>query len=360
MHSQQFKSKRGCCYFFHVIYEILLFFRIALDEITRQLRLENTLGDRVFGTFAETLAFLLQALRGGNSESLPILFILEEFDLFAHHKNQTLLYNLLDITQAGLTPMAVVGVTCRIDVMELLEKRVKSRFSHRQFFVCNRWSFDDYVDGFVNLLHFSPESKKKHYRFKSQYKQWNSNIQKLSRDPSVIEILKKQFHISKETPGLQALLTLPVAKLSDNHSAIAVADIADSERVIFADSKLSLLRGVTMLELCLIIAMNHLSNIHSGEPFNFQMVYNEFLKFSQKKSHVLQNYSKAVVFKAYEHLVELEFLQPKDNRITIASKVSKDYRPMLLLITDRQLKEAIDKYPDCNTDVKQWAESSFI
>ncbi|XP_070550103.1 origin recognition complex subunit 4-like [Ptychodera flava] len=33
--------------------------RIALKEITRQLQLENTLGDKVFGSFAETLAFLL-------------------------------------------------------------------------------------------------------------------------------------------------------------------------------------------------------------------------------------------------------------------------------------------------------------
>ena len=106
--------------------------------------------------------------------------------------------------------------------------------------------------------------------------------------------------------------------------------------------------------------MNHLSYIHSGEPFNFQMVYNEFLKFSQKKSHVLHNYTKAVVFKAYEHLVELEFLLPKDNKITIASKAPKEYRPMLLLITEKQLKEAIDKYSDCPTDVKQWAESSLV
>jgi len=32
-------------------------------------------------------------------------------------------------------PICVVGLTCRLDVMELLEKRVKSRFSHRQIFL---------------------------------------------------------------------------------------------------------------------------------------------------------------------------------------------------------------------------------
>jgi len=32
-------------------------------------------------------------------------------------------------------PICVVGLTCRLDVTELLEKRVKSRFSHRQIFL---------------------------------------------------------------------------------------------------------------------------------------------------------------------------------------------------------------------------------
>lgn len=32
--------------------------------------------------------------------------------------------------------------------------------------------------------------------------------------------------------------------------------------------------GLSILELCLIIAMKHLNDIYEGEPFNFQMVHN--------------------------------------------------------------------------------------
>lgn len=140
--------------------------RIALKEITRQLHLENVVGDKVFvsicetfadffgskklhrksfsasfqGSFAENLAFLLEALKkgerrndfgcfegdggrfdglflslqGDRSTSCPVLFVLDEFDLFAHHKNQTLLYNLFDVSQSAQAPVAVVGVTCRL------------------------------------------------------------------------------------------------------------------------------------------------------------------------------------------------------------------------------------------------------
>jgi origin recognition complex subunit 4 len=56
---------------------------------------------------------------------------LDEFDLFTTHSRQTLLYNLFDIAQAKKAPIVVLGLTTRIDVVESLEKRVKSRFSHR-------------------------------------------------------------------------------------------------------------------------------------------------------------------------------------------------------------------------------------
>ncbi|CAB4021445.1 origin recognition complex subunit 4, partial [Paramuricea clavata] len=37
--------------------------KLALKEITFQLQLENTVGDKIFGSFAENLVFLLEALK---------------------------------------------------------------------------------------------------------------------------------------------------------------------------------------------------------------------------------------------------------------------------------------------------------
>ena len=51
--------------------------------------------------------------------------------MFAEHTNQILLYNLFDIAQTQQTPICVVGVTSRLECVGMLEKRVKSRFSHR-------------------------------------------------------------------------------------------------------------------------------------------------------------------------------------------------------------------------------------
>ncbi|KAG7313735.1 hypothetical protein KOW79_000042, partial [Hemibagrus wyckioides] len=168
--------------------------RIALREITRQLQLENVVGDKVLlsvclptylpvclssclpaclctclsACLPAYLSVCLSVFLLGclpfcdKSSSQPVFFILEEFGLFAHHKNQTLLYNLLDVSQSAQAPVAVVGLTCRLDVLELLEKCVKSRFSHRQIHLLSSLTFRQYRDAFRSELTLQddfPDSK---------------------------------------------------------------------------------------------------------------------------------------------------------------------------------------------------------
>lgn len=127
---------------------------VALKSITRQMQLETAVDGKVFTTFADNLAFLLDCLKAGNrSKSKSVIYILEEFDLFCAHANQTLIYNLFDVAQSAQAPICVIGLTRRYDVIELLEKRVKSRFSHRQIFLFNENNdCDRFANIFLNLL----------------------------------------------------------------------------------------------------------------------------------------------------------------------------------------------------------------
>jgi origin recognition complex subunit 4 len=116
--------------------------KIALREIWRQLGKEMDLEEDSGGVgknYADTLATLLALLSHPSEQTgevtdqiaKAVIFIIDEFDLFAQHPRQTLLYNLFDIAQSRKAPIAVLGLTTRIDVANSLEKRVKSRFSHR-------------------------------------------------------------------------------------------------------------------------------------------------------------------------------------------------------------------------------------
>lgn len=134
--------------------------RLALREMWRQLGREmNTEDDAAkVSSYADTMATLLALLShpeelfgasgdpGSKTAAKSIVILLDEFDLFVTHPRQTLLYNLFDIAQARKAPIAVIGLTTKVDVTEMLEKRVKSRFSHRYTYVPLPRSFETFSD----------------------------------------------------------------------------------------------------------------------------------------------------------------------------------------------------------------------
>ncbi|XP_029872915.1 origin recognition complex subunit 4 isoform X2 [Aquila chrysaetos chrysaetos] len=326
--------------------------KVALKEITRQLHLENVVGDKVFGSFAENLAFLLEALRKGDrTSSCPVLFILDEFDLFVHHKNQTLLYNLFDISQSAQTPVTVIGLTCRQDILELLEKRVKSRFSHRQIYLTNSFDFKQYIRIFKEQL-----SLPAGFPDESFAQKWNKNVQHLSEDKTVQDMLQNLFRHTKDLRSLHSLLMLAVSNVTVHHPLITASDLHEASKQSRMDSKANIVHGLSVLEICLIIAMKHLNDVYEGEPFNFQMVYNEFQKFIQRKAHCMYNFEKPVVMKAFEHLLQLELVRPIERP---SVRAQREYLLMKLLLDNNQIMDALQAYPNCPTDVKQWAASSL-
>ena len=55
--------------------------KVTLRDISKQLDLENVVGDKVFGSFADNLSFLIASLKTGDSAtSKPIIFVLDEFE----------------------------------------------------------------------------------------------------------------------------------------------------------------------------------------------------------------------------------------------------------------------------------------
>ncbi|KAJ5780319.1 hypothetical protein N7457_005479 [Penicillium paradoxum] len=143
--------------------------RLALREMWRQLGREmHTEEDAAkVSSYADTMATLLALLShpeelfgasgdaGSKTAAKSIIILLDEFDLFVTHPRQTLLYNLFDIAQARKAPIAVIGLTTKVDVTEMLEKRVKSRFSHRYTYVPLPKSLETFSDICLGSLDLS-------------------------------------------------------------------------------------------------------------------------------------------------------------------------------------------------------------
>lgn len=59
---------------------------------------------------------------------------------------------------------------------------------------------------------------------------------------------------------------------------------------------------------------------------------------------------------AFEHLLQLELVKPIERP---SVRAQKEYLLMRLLLDNNQIMDALQLYPNCPTDVKQWAASSL-
>ncbi|XP_015602617.1 origin recognition complex subunit 4 [Cephus cinctus] len=347
--------------------------RLALKDATRQMQLENAVGDKVFGSFSENLSFLLECLKSGDKKrSKPVIFILDEFDLFCAHHNQTLLYNLFDVTQSAQAPICVLGITCRLDVIELLEKRVKSRFSHRQIFLFPGdtsgaeqpiSAFDDRLQLFEHLLSLPDDENVN--KIEQQYDDctidpqfgamWNDYIKNLIENVTMVNLLKRMYQIDVSERSFRNFLAIAVSSLSEKHQRLEVNDFVEASKIFSQDDKVLMLEGLSVLELCLIIAMKHETEIYDGEPLNFEMVLNRYMKFVNQNSSI-QSVQRPVIMKAFEHIKNLEFLAPIAGTNT---RVEKEYEFFKFLLTPHQVMEAVKNYSGLPTEVAQWAKSSL-
>lgn len=321
----------------------------CLEDMIQQLHLESTTDvGTIVGSFAEKFMSLLRVLNKGNQEKKSVLFVLDEFDSFCYHKKQTLLLNLLDVAQSPQLPVCIIGLTSRIDVMQLLEKRVKSRFTHRLLHMVDNSEFSGYVEVARRVLCLPEGFDDGKFR-----DEWNDHVKSLMEEAPVKNVLKRQFEYSRSIRDLKQLLLFPVSLLSGNHPKLECGDFIDAFNFNTSDSRCNVLQGLSVVEISLIIAMMHLTEIYDGEPFNFEMVYHEYQKFLLRKS-VLQNLNKTVVLKAFEHLQAAELIQPTNGT---TANVQKHFRLVKLLVESPDVKEALQRYANLPTALQHWAGS---
>ncbi|XP_061726617.1 origin recognition complex subunit 4 isoform X1 [Cydia pomonella] len=380
--------------------------KVALKSITAQMQLENSVGDRVFGTFAENLSFLLSCLKSADSHSKSMIFLLEEFHAFCHSaRTQTLLYNLFDITHARQAPMCVLGITNRLDVMETLEKRVKSRFSHRHIFIFPGEGSNPHarlLDELVELLSVpleKAEKVKKRARKKSVaaepmdtdsqsnsipieilnrckvdpkefsnldpgfVEDWNAHVLALRGEERVVDAFEKLCYYTNNEQIFKDILFQIVCTLSPSKPFIEALDIISTiDRTVAPEHKVKLLQSLSILELSLVIAMKHGMDIFDGQPMNFEMVLHRYTKFAASNSST-QTVPRPVILKAFEHLQALELLVPVRSsdyasNETTASRVQKEYQ--LFTLSAEGLNEAVAGFKALPTEISHWLNSGDL
>lgn len=160
-------------------------------------------------------------------------------------------------------------MTCRLDVIELLEKRVKSRFSHRQIFLFPgdtssseqpTSAFDDRLELFQHLLSLPDDENVN--RIEHQYEDctidpqfgsvWNEYIKSLVSNATMVNLLKRMYQIDVSERSFRNFLAMAVSTLSEKHQRLEVNDFVEASKMFAQDDKVLMLEGLSVLEMCLV------------------------------------------------------------------------------------------------------------
>lgn len=316
--------------------------KLALRQIARQLHLESVQDGLLVSkrslSFADNLDFLLKSLKSGDKQSKPIIFVLDNFHLFCAHHNQTLLYNLFDVCQSKATPMLVVGLTSELDVLECLEKRVRSRFNHRQINMFPEDNFEQYYKLALCLL-------------TCQSEEWNSHVKQLFEQSADCKQLfrKRLFYINSTVGYLKHVLSIAVITMEEDewltfsHLQKVIEEEVGSSQPVIAN-------GLTVIETCVLVAIKHLQTMYDGQPFNFEMAYHEFDKFVSNRGKMYRQ-ERDVAMKAWETLADLKIIEPVDR----GTKVQKEYRLHLLQVLPDSILKSMDGMPQ---NIQEWASAT--
>ncbi|KAL8710631.1 MAG: hypothetical protein Q9220_004855 [cf. Caloplaca sp. 1 TL-2023] len=314
--------------------------KLALREIWRQLGRELAAEDEVTGirtNYADTLTSLLALLSHSSSEdegqqdeiARSVVFTIDEFDLFASHPRQTLLYNLFDVAQSRNAPIAVLGLTTRIDVVESLEKRVKSRFGQRYIHLGHPKTFQTFeaicrskliVDGPISIP-FAERLKAEDAALQKLRTAWDEYIEALfAHDKYFHTFLQRLWARSKSVSSFLSASLVPINLLTPSYVPNGQSFIEHA--LLPPDSKLQLLPSLSDLELSLLISAARLDVILDTDVCNFAMAYDGYVQLASRVKMQssaagqtavgggLRVWGKEVAIGAWERLVELEVILP--------------------------------------------------
>lgn len=260
---------------------------VALREIARQLDINKNDDDIIeeSATFEQrsindTFANILSILEQKNADPslrLAIVFVIDEFERFTTSSNkQTLLYNLFDMTQNSSTPICVIGVLTRLTARELLEKRVKSRFSQRIISInkCNL------VDEFWKeaRLNFIVNEKVISRLENEEYgHEWNRRLDELYESPSNLRKLVYQNYFSvKNIKELNNSLVYAILRVNPQQAFPLDTDISVYPKAQMTNNVQAMVSALLPLELLLVIAAARWIEKYELQVINFNLAYAEY------------------------------------------------------------------------------------
>ncbi|KAK9277090.1 hypothetical protein L1049_006629 [Liquidambar formosana] len=309
----------------------------ALKEIARQLCVEHQLLFSKMVSSDDNSQFMIAMLQECGLAHKTIIFVLDEFDLFTQGK-QRLLYSLLDAMQSVTSQAVVIGVSCRLDADQILEKRVRSRFSHRKLLFLPP-SKEDLQRLLEHILSLPTDSSLPH----DYAVEFNAKLHNILGDERFKEILNTLSSSDSTVNHLLRFLFRAVCHMNLESGFLSLENFKSALSSVQRQPKLECLQAdCSILELYILVCMKRLE-VKEENSYNFNSVMKEY-KAIHDSFRTPDYYARNVCLRAFEHLLQRELICFTDNR---GHNQSVEYRPVKLLISSQELYQGLKSSRSC-------------
>mmetsp|Transcript_7283 Transcript_7283/g.32304 ORF Transcript_7283/g.32304 Transcript_7283/m.32304 type:complete len:377 (-) Transcript_7283:1749-2879(-) len=269
-----------------------------------------------------------KAISEGAKNSQTYVVILEDFEIFALRPKQAFLYSLFNLAQGSDVGIVLIGTSIRIDAADLLEKRVRSRFSERVLVVPRPADVDE-VESLVAQNN-------------DGYRSTKANRQRIADQLKIDRVMG----------------TILMRAAYDGQDLTA-----GSPYLVLGDVVEEVLLGLSTLEIALLISYRRLVMRKGIDNYNFSNVYEEYASMNagegrrRAKTNVNLLHegdalgsggivSKRLAHKAWTQLLDSEVLEcgAEGTHLTV---------------TLHDIKAAMDRHEGVNATLRAWG-GSFI
>lgn len=363
--------------------------RLAMQEIAYQL---NHQTDSVFSIpeedreegeapendeidFTPPAAYLPTLVSQLTTLKRPVVVVLDAFDLFISHPRQALLYCLLDTAQAcrageGRNGLLIIGLSCVVNCLNNLEKRVKSRFSHRILKVCNPSTLAEYLEIAKTLLSVSLTHESVECTAKDLAKwnlHWRKCVEEFVGSSTTKRAFVERYAFRRDIGHLCRLLTSVVQELSTDSPWLSNSRLLFTSESSGLPEQFSFMNRLPDAAMWVLVSLIHWDTAGHA-TVNLRMVldacnkaamYQDSIRFvvsntGEARSVTTTAVAPALLQAAYEDLISTRVLQPSASSANQRFEFVK-YKPMI----DREtLKRVVEK--NGNTAVKNWLKNASV
>ena len=288
-------------------------------------------------TDKQTLAFDMKSRMEEFFKQRPgisVLFILENVEYYVENSKQSLLYKILDMLQYTKIKFAFIATSQKIDIIDNFEKRIRSRFSHRQilFYSEDLETFKDWINDTIKSIGD---------QFKS-YKDGLKPIEVLHKfitEPEFgwMKIFEKLFEKGKDYEFLCRTLKIALSHLNstyksepwristfeENGGELFRKSLDYVENLSTSNDFKTILSKMPEAYLLVLISGKNVSITGEVQFFTFSLAYKEYLLFVKRGDGKVLNISKETFIKIFIDLVQKGFFRSKaaSDIISVNNKV---------------------------------------